>query len=390
MTANNQYKKPFVKRVMKFLEKLYDFRFNEVTGYVEFKKKKVVEKRILNDYELNSMQNLLDENELKISGERLYKLLKSSYIEFFNPFTSYFKKIKPWDETTDYISQLADTVKTTNDELWKLYFPKWLVAMVASLLDEKSINHEMLVFSGKQGIGKTTWILKLAPLVLNNYTYSGIINLNNKDTLAYLVDRMIINLDELEAFNGKQIAYLKQLITKNSLNYRPPYGKLSESFPRRASFAASVNDNEFLHDLSGSRRFLSFEALEIDYLHKVDMDGVYAQAYHLWKSGFKFWFSDEEIDEINSNNENYRIKSLEEVLLFEKFEVCNENESTNKFTATELLQELHYGNRNNINNASLQQLGKVLSHHKFNHAKRRKGKVYFLKAKDPSLLGYQP
>lgn len=382
--------KPFVVRVIMFLEKLYDFRLNVVTGYIEFKPKGSTEYSILNDYELNSMQNLLDENDLNITSGRLFKLLKSTYIPVFNPFESYFNNLEVWNGTTDVIGQLASTVRTTNEELWKKYFPKWLVSMVASMLDDKTINHEMLVFSGKQGIGKTTWILKLVPPALDEYKYSGIINLNNKDTLAYLSDRMLINLDELEAFSGKQIDYLKQLVTKDSIKYRPPYARLSESFPRRASFAASVNSNEFLHDLSGSRRFLSFETIEIDYKHNIAMDDVYAQVLHLWKSGFKHWFDDKEIDEINSNNENYRIKPLEEILLFEKFEFCSENEATDILTAKELLIELHEANANNITNSSLQQLGRVLKYHKLSPASRKKGKVYFVKRKNITHGGYQP
>jgi predicted P-loop ATPase len=388
MTAPQR--KPKVVAAIQYLKTLYDFRLNKVSNNIEFRRKGINEIKILEDFALNTMLNQLAEKFIDMSGERLYKLIKSSYIDIYDPFEYYFNKLKGWDEKTDFIGQLALTVKTTNDEIWKKYLPKWIVAMVAGVLDDDVINQEMLVFSGKQGIGKTTWILKLVPDVLKNYKYSGIINLNNKDSYPYLADCILINLDELESFSGKQIGYLKHTITKDSVKYRPPYERLRNNFPRRATFAASINSNEFLHDLSGSRRFLCFEALEIDYQHKIDMEGVYAQALHLWKSGFKYWFSNKEIDEINVINEKYRIKTFEEVLLFEKFESCNENEATHKLTATELLTILHEGNKNNITDKSLQQLGKVLSYHKFNHGKRRKGKVYFLKAKEASLMVYQP
>ena len=342
----------------------------------------ISEIKILNDRELNTLQNLLAENNLKISSDRLSKILLSSYIITYNPFKDYFNSLHPWDESTDYLLKLTKTVNTTNNYLWQKCFLKWIVGVVACIMDEDATNQEMIVLSGKQGIGKTKWLLKLLPFKLRKYKYSGSVNANNKDTLIYLSECMFINLDELEAIKGIQLEYLKFLITKESVKLRRPYGRVSEDLPRRASFVASVNNNEFLNDLSGSRRFLCFEILDVDYIHDIEIDAVYAQAYFLWKSGFKYWFDNEEIDEINSSNENHRIKTIEETLLFEKFESCGENEATEILTATEILVILHSGNRNNVNNASLQTLGKVLSHYKFNHAKRKKGKVYFLKPRD--------
>ena len=58
--------------------------------------------------------------------------------------------------------------------------------MVGCVLDDKVINHKVIVFSGKQGLGKTTWVEKLVPKQLKEYLFSGTINPNNKDTLVQL------------------------------------------------------------------------------------------------------------------------------------------------------------------------------------------------------------
>lgn len=56
-----------------------------------------------------------------------------------------------------------------DQKLFGIYFKKWLVATIASLLDTKVVNHEILVFIGKQGIYKTTWMQRLLPVELQRY-----------------------------------------------------------------------------------------------------------------------------------------------------------------------------------------------------------------------------
>ena len=191
--------------------------------------------------------------------------------------------------------------------------------MVACVLDEKQVNQTMIVFSGKQGLGKTTWIEKLMPAPLKEYIFSGTINPNNKDTLIHLAECMLINLDELENLNRTEIGSLKELITKTHIRMRKAYGHNNENMSRRASFAGSVNTAQFLNDTTGSRRFLCFEVEHIEYTHEIDINKVYAQALKLKNEGFRHWFNQEEIKEINANNEQYQLMSPEEELLLTWF-----------------------------------------------------------------------
>jgi predicted P-loop ATPase len=248
----------------------------------------------------------------------------------------------------------------------------------------------MIVFSGKQGIGKTTWILNLVPEELSDYVYSGTINPDNKDTLIFLSESMLINVDELENLNRRQLGSTKELITKKYVRIRRPYGTIYENLPRRASFAGSVNTKDFLSDTSGSRRFLCFEVSKIIFQHGISIDQVYSQALSLFRSGYNFWFNQTEIEEINKYNEKFRVIILEEELLFKYFEPCDRAEATDVLTSTEILQIIFENNKNQINNGSLQRLGKVLTGHKFIRAKKAGRQVYLLKRKVVDVSGYQP
>src|SRR5690606_32151891 len=210
------------------------------------------------------------------------------------------------------------------------------VAMVACVTNDKAINQTIIVFSGKQGVGKTTWIERLIPREIKEYMFSGTIKPNNKDTLIHLVECMLINLYEYEQLNLTEIGTLKELITKKHIRMRKAYGHNNETLPRRASFAGSVNTAQFLNDTTGSRRFLCFEVEHIEYTHNIDINMVYAQAIELYKNGFRYWFNQEEIKEIDLNNEQYQIRSPEEELLLTWFDIADRETANNFLNTTQI------------------------------------------------------
>ena len=88
---------------------------------------------------------------------------------------------------------------------------------------------------------------------------------------------------------------------------------------RRASFIASTNNQKCLQDMEGNRRFLLSTVLSVDLTQEINYNGVYAQAYHLLKSNYRYWYTGEEIVEINTRNEDYRMKEPAEELFYVHF-----------------------------------------------------------------------
>lgn len=295
------------------------------------------------------------------------------------PSKTTFENLPGWDQQTDHIEALAKTITTTRQELWKYCFKKWLVAMVGCVLDEKVVNHTVIVFSGKQGLGKTTWLEKLIPHSLKNYLFSGTINPNNKDTLIHLAECMLVNLDELENLNRTEIGSLKEIITKTHIRLRKAYGHNNETMPRRASFAGSVNTAQFLNDTTGSRRFLCFEVAEILYQHNTDIHKVFAQAYHLFQNGFQYWFDKKEIETITANNEQYQIKSVEEELLITWFEPAEKDKAPLYLNASQIAAKLAEKTKLNVSDGSINKLGKALKKHNFIRLKKGGAYVYAVK-----------
>ncbi|MEY3498510.1 MAG: hypothetical protein RL308_179 [Bacteroidota bacterium] len=368
-----------IDRLELFLSTRYVFRHNIVSGKLEFQYFGKKKWNVMNDFIENSMLRECLKGRIKTNLSSLRNLLYSDFCELFNPFEDYFFNLPTYDEKTDYITELANTITTTKQELWQQCFKKWLVAMVGCVLDDKVINHTVIVFSGKQGLGKTTWVEKLVPKQLKEYLFSGTINPNNKDTLVQLSECMLINLDELENLNRSEIGSLKEIITKTQIRMRKAYGHNNETMPRRASFAGSVNTAQFLNDSTGSRRFLCFELEGIKYQHNVDINMAFSQALYLFKSGFRYWFDQEEIKNITENNEQYQLHSPEEELLLTWFEPCPKEEATLFLNASQIAAKLADRTKLNLNDATINKLGKALKKHNFIKISKKTGYVYAVK-----------
>ena len=385
-------KQPPLAKIETYLTSHYHFRYNIVTSKIEYRANVNLQQLSLRgaerrsnplipplkadeatpfvpvtDYIENSLFRELLSNNLKCHLTTLRTVLHSDFCPRYDPFTDYFNSLPTWDKETDYIRDLADTVQTTNEELWQVCFRRWIVASVASVLDPEVVNHTSIIFSGTQGIGKTTWLLNLCPPRLNNYIFSGTINPNNRDTLVQLSECMFINLDELENMTRSEIGMVKEIITKSAIRLRRAYGHHSESLVRRASFMGSVNTMQFLTDTTGSRRFLCFEVKAIDYHHQIDINQVYSQAYSLYQSGLQFWFNPDEVGEIHTNNEQFQINSAEEELLLSHYEAVSIKDATNLITATQLITEICENSQAklNINPGSVIRMGLALRKHGF-------------------------
>ena len=326
-------------RVENFLNEKYEFKYNEILNRTFFNQKQAEHFDLLKGYEFNSIFREVKNNDIPITTGNFKSLLESDYVPKFDPFKDYFNSLPKWDGE-DHISALAKTVKTTDDELFQWAFKKWVVALVACATESQTANHSVLIFTGKQGIGKTTWMMNLLPEELKEYGYSGNINPSNKDSTILISEKILINMDELSSYSKSKIEAFKELITKDVITERRPYGYFSENYIRRASFCGSANHNEILMDMTGNRRFLVFEAIDINYTTKVNLELVYSQAKALLDKGFRHYFDKEDIKRIEANNEQYKQSSAEEEYLEKYFKIpgVGDEEKVKALNATEIIE----------------------------------------------------
>ena len=113
----------------------------------------------------------------------------------------------------------------------------------------------MVILTGKQGIGKSTLLSKLA----GDWFTDNIIDFNSKDTLLLLQNCIIAEVPELQGFNKADSNRLKQFLGQKTDKYRAPYERREEEHPRHCVFFGTTNDDEFLRDSTGNRRYWPVE-----------------------------------------------------------------------------------------------------------------------------------
>jgi predicted P-loop ATPase len=242
--------------------------------------------------------------------------------------------------------------------------------MVACAIDDTAQNHQLMLFYGAQGKGKSTFIRRLLPPELKEYYRNGMINPDNKDHLLQMSSCLIINLDEFDTLSTTRMQELKSLITQDVINERKVYDIQNYTFIRRASFIASTNNPHCLPDIGENRRILFNTLLEIDYHTPVNHQGIYAQAYALYQQGFQYWYENQEITFLNNRNEAFRQKDPLEENLFFYFRPARKNDIQAKwYPASQLLAILSMNGRTQANAQMKQMLVTVLES---NHFESRK------------------
>ncbi len=349
-----------------FLKTEYSTRYNIVTKRVEIKKDKTGFIP-LDDYDENSIWLNLQRNGFDCKADFLHRLLASEFSSSFDPFLSYLNSLPKWDGI-DYIRLLSETVTTNHQDYWYNCIRKWLIAMVGSLLDEKTINHTVLILIGEGGLGKTHWFNQLIPDKLKNYHYSSSIDPGSKDAKIMLSECMLVVLDELESLTNKKNDSLKSLITNGTIRERRAYGRNNDNYIRRASFGGTGNHMQFISETTGTRRILPFEVTQIIQDHQVPMNKVYSQALHLYRSGERFWFNEEDRVVIYNHNEQFMNVCVEEELLEKYYEPTIRGTGT-FMTATDILIDLK-GKSNQSLTISRELMGRVLKRKGFKNERK--------------------
>ncbi len=387
--SNNKKKEPkpdkerkplAIVEVQQALNDWYDLQRNEITGVVEARK--IGEDVFREIKEDNLIIQLLNCGH-RISQGILSALLNSEFVPTYNPFKDYFKSLPGWNgNDVDYIEALANRVTAVDQSQFNLQFKKMLVRTISCALDDHSFNkHAFILVGREQNTGKSTFCRYLCPKPLEKY-FSENITLD-KDGYITLAQSLFINLDELSTLSKFELNHLKSLFSKDRISIRHPFGRRVQTDPRRASFIGSTNEDTFLSDTTGSVRWLCFEISKINWPYDhIGIDQVWSQAYSLYKSGFKFQLTVDELRENELRNQQFQQFPMEYDYVQKYLEPGNEFDGDLFMTPTEIRDHIISKSENRADIKSLEKLGKVLIQLGYTrHSKRIPGRLY-------SVYGY--
>ena len=353
--------------------------------------------RYISNADINSMVcDCCVETGANVTSKEILTVLNAGqqYIPRVHPLREYILSLPDWTGQVDWIDNVAQQVRVTHSvescrmvqngvesssaektmlpnatqplhnatqDLWRLCFKKWFVAMVASWLYDDVVNHQVLVLIGRQGIFKTTWLENLIPPHLRQYCCKLANSTQfSKDDRLRIAEFAMINMDELDAMTPRELNAMKSIITASDVNERAAYGYTKERRVRLASFCASSNKHEFLTDLTGNRRWLPFEVESIQnpFCTILPYKMLYAQARYLIEHDFNYWFELDEIATLEEHNDTFRAQDSEEQLLPILFDIPAEGRGEFMTTAQISERLVSYGNIKKP--MSMSQLGMLL------------------------------
>ena len=365
-----------ILRMMKMLRKKYEFRYNSVMKYTEYRPKEKdwwgfqpvdgrVQKRMTLEVQLAN---------IRVSIKDVRNFLESDYIESYNPVEKFlFECDGKWDGK-DYIRALARTVPTDNP-YWEDWFYTWFLGMVdqwRAYGHRKYGNSVAPLLISRQGYNKSTFCRSLVPLELQWGYNDNLILSEKRQVFQAMAQFLLINLDEFNQISPQvQQGFLKNLIQLPSVKMKPPYGSHVEEFPRLASFIATSNMEDILSDPSGNRRFLGVELTgPIDVSHVPNYEQLYAQALAALRAGEKCYFDAEQTKLVMESNRKFEVVSPIAQYFGLYFDLTDSERLGTYLSAAEIFQELksHIGSSVKLN--SLIAFGRQLS--QINGIKRKR------------------
>lgn len=365
-----------IMRMIGFLCKKYDFRYNSVMKFTEYRPKDKdywgyqpvdarVQKRMTLEVQLAN---------IRVSIKDVRNYLESDLLSTYNPVEDFlFKCAGKWDGK-DYIRALARTVPTDNP-YWEDWFYTWFLAMVnqwRSYSHRKYGNSVAPLLISKQGYNKSTFCRSLVPPELQWGYNDNLVLSEKKQVLQAMCQALLLNLDEFNQISPQvQQGFLKNIIQLPSVKMKPPYGSHVQEFPRMASFIATSNMEDILSDPSGNRRFLGVELTgPIDVSQLPNYEQLYAQALAALQAGEKTYFDAEQTKLIMASNRKFEVISPVDQYFNLYFDLTDDAKQGEYLTAAEIFQELKSHIGSSVKLSNLISFGRKLSQMPSIHRKR--------------------
>ena len=359
-----------------FLCKKYDFRYNSVMKFTEYRPKDKdywgfqpvdarVQKRMTLEVQLAN---------IRVSIKDVRNYLESDLLSTYNPVENFlFKCMGKWDGK-DHIRALARTVPTDNPR-WEDWFYTWFLAMVdqwRSYSHRKYGNSVAPLLISKQGYNKSTFCRSLVPPELQWGYNDNLVLSEKRQVLQAMCQALLLNLDEFNQISPQvQQGFLKNIIQLPSVKMKPPYGSHVQEFPRMASFIATSNMEDILSDPSGNRRFLGVELTgPIDVSQLPNYEQLYAQALAALQAGEKTYFDAEQTKLIMASNRKFEVISPVDQYFNLYFDLTDDAKLGEYLTAAEIFQELKSHIGSSVKLSNLISFGRKLSQMPSIHRKR--------------------
>ncbi len=214
---------------------------------------------------------------------------------WIDPLKDYFTAVDGiWDGTPRIDTWLTSVFSAPDTPYARAIGRRWLISAVARALRPGCKVDHVLVLEGLQGKKKSTALEMLCPS--SDLFFDSELAIGDKDAIQVLRGKWIIELGEVPKLN-KDLNTLKAFITRKVDTIRPSFGRRAIDMPRRFVFSASTNEDDYLKDPTGNRRWWPIEVygpVNLDWI-VAHRDQMWSEALAALKQGDPWWLETEEL-----------------------------------------------------------------------------------------------
>lgn len=256
-----------------------------------------------------------------ISGkEKIYDaLLLEAHKNRFDEIKDYLTGLS-WDGQPRLDTLFIDYLGAEDNPYTRAVARKSLSAAVARAMCPGTKYDHMPILAGPQGIGKSTLLLKLG----REWYSDSLTTFEGKEAAEMIQGVWINEIGELNGLNRSETNAVKQFLSKVEDLFRVPYGRRTEVFKRRCVFFGTSNDDEFLKDRTGNRRFWPIDCA-IQAPTKSIWDDLEREVHQIWAEAAERWRAGEplyltgEVEEISKRVQAAHMETSSKQGLIEEY-----------------------------------------------------------------------
>jgi predicted P-loop ATPase len=208
----------------------------------------------------------------------------------FHPVRDYLDSCT-WDGVPRVETLLVDYLGAEDNDYTRAVTRKALAAAVARIYRPGCKFDHMLTVRGRQGLGKSSFFGKLGgPWFSDSFT-----TLQGKDAYEQVLGVWIMEVGELAGMRKAEAETIKLYISKQTDRFRPAYGRRTQEFPRQCIFVGTTNEEQFLRDTTGNRRFWVVDTPNepsLDFWEELTpgmVQLIWGEAVEIYKAGEKLY-----------------------------------------------------------------------------------------------------